>query len=126
MPRNPNATSPNANTAGASINASGNTDFYYAGLVWTFDFAKDVFQEQDGFYTDLGFGGAIQDGYTNHAPPDEKGLGSRALFHLSAELGYRFNQQISVSAYFEHFSNADLASPNPGMNNAGVRLGYRF
>jgi lipid A 3-O-deacylase len=111
---------------GASINTSGNTDFYYAGLVWTFDFAKDVFQEQDGFYTDLGFGGAIQDGDLNNAPPGEKALGSRALFHLSAELGYRFNQQISVSAYFEHFSNGDLASPNPGMNNAGVRLGYRF
>ena len=111
---------------GASINTSGNTDFYYAGLVWTFDFAKDVFEEQDGFYTDLGVGGAIQDGYLDNSPPDRKGLGSRALFHLTAEVGYRFNQQVSVSAYYEHFSNADLASPNPGMNNAGVRLGYRF
>jgi len=54
---------------GASINTSGNTDFYYAGLVWTFDIAKDVFQQQDGFFTDLGFGGAIQDGYTENAPP---------------------------------------------------------
>ena len=111
---------------GASINTSGNTDFYYAGLVWTFDFAKDVFQQQDGFFTDLGVGGAIQDGYTDNAPPGEKALGSRALFHLSAELGYRFDPQVSISAYYEHFSNADLAHPNPGLNSAGVRLGYKF
>jgi lipid A 3-O-deacylase len=111
---------------GASVNTSGNTDFYYAGLAWTWDFASDVFQAKDGLYGDFGFGGAIQDGNLDNAPPGEKAFGSRGLFHLSGELGYRFNPQISLSVYYEHFSNAGLARPNPGLNNVGMRLGYRF
>lgn len=111
---------------GVSINTSGDTSFAYAGLTWTWDYAHDVFQANDGLYGDFGFGGAVHDGDLHNAPPGDKAFGSRALFHLSAELGYRFDPQWSLSIYYDHYSNAGLAGPNPGINDAGMRVGYRF
>ena len=46
------------------------------------------------------------------------------LFHLSGELGYRMDEHFDAAVYFEHISNAGLG--NPGLNNIGVRFGYRF
>jgi lipid A 3-O-deacylase len=48
------------------------------------------------------------------------------LFHLSGDFGYRFDSHIGLSVYFEHYSNGGLASPNPGLNNIGMRVSYRF
>ena len=112
--------------AGLSINTDGNTDFYYVGLVWSTHFARDIFQSQDSLFGDIGLGGAIQDGYTDNAPPGRKDFGSRALFHLSGELGYQFDPQWSLSVYYDHYSNADLANSNPGINDLGMRVGYKF
>lgn len=111
---------------GGSVNTNGGTDFLYAGLVWTWDVAHDMFRPKDGLYIDFGFGGAIHDGALTTAPPGELALGSRALFHLQGEVGYRFDPTWSLSVYYDHYSNADLASPNPGINNVGMRVGYRF
>jgi lipid A 3-O-deacylase len=111
---------------GGSINTSGNTSFGYFGLTWTASFAHDLLRDGDAIFSSFGFGGAVQDGDLNDDHSGQKALGSRVLFHLSAELGYRFTPQISIAYYYEHVSNAGLANPNPGMNNLGVRLGYRF
>ena len=48
------------------------------------------------------------------------------LFHIPAELGYRFDGNNSVSVYFEHMSNADTQDNNQGLDRLGVRYGYRF
>jgi hypothetical protein len=49
------------------------------------------------------------------------------LFHIPAEVGYRFDDHTSLSAYFfEHMSNAYTVSPNEGMDRLGIRYGYRF
>jgi lipid A 3-O-deacylase len=53
-------------------------------------------------------------------------LGSRVLFHIPAEVGYRFDDHNSLSAYFEYMSNAYTVSPNEGMDRLGIRYGYRF
>ena len=111
---------------GGSLNTSGHTDFVYAGLVWTWDVAHNLFQPKDGMYIDFGFGGALNDGHLNDAPPGDKDFGSRGLFHLQGELGYRFDPTWSLSAYYDHYSNAGLAHPNPGINNVGLRVGYSF
>jgi lipid A 3-O-deacylase len=113
-------------TIGTTINTAGDMNFYYAGLTWNADLFGDVFRPDDGIFADFGFGGAIQDGHVGSEIPGEISFGSRALFHLSGELGYRFDPQISIALYYEHFSNADLAEPNPGVNNIGLRFGYRF
>ena len=57
---------------------------------------------------------------------NNKDMGSRGLFHLYTELGYRVTQHMNVSVFYEHYSNAGLGTINPGMNNLGMRLGYRF
>jgi lipid A 3-O-deacylase len=111
---------------GASISTSGQTSIGYFGLTWTAGYAHNIFRDGDGIFGSFGFGGAVQNGDLNEDHSGQKALGSRVLFHLSAELGYRFTPEASIAAYYEHVSNAGLASPNPGMNNLGVRLGYRF
>ena len=58
--------------------------------------------------------------------PEEKSLGSRVLFRLGAELGVDVTERISLSAIYEHASNANLAEENEGLNNAGIRVGWRF
>jgi hypothetical protein len=57
---------------------------------------------------------------------DRKALGSRVLFHIPVEIGYRLDEHNSLSAYFEHMSNAYTVDPNEGMDRLGVRYGYRF
>jgi lipid A 3-O-deacylase len=57
---------------------------------------------------------------------DRKALGSRVLFHIPLEVGYRFDDHNSLSAYFEHMSKAYTVSPNEGMDRLGIRYGYRF
>ena len=57
---------------------------------------------------------------------DQKALGSRVLFHIPIEIGYRLSAKTSLSVYFDHVSNAYLAHANEGMDTLGGRLGYRF
>jgi lipid A 3-O-deacylase len=51
---------------------------------------------------------------------------ARVLFHIPIEIGYRFDAHNSLSAYFEHTSNAFIVEPNEGLDRLGVRYGYRF
>ena len=48
------------------------------------------------------------------------------LFHIPIELGYRFDARNSISVYFEHVSNWDLADANEGLDAIGLRYGRRF
>ena len=70
-------------------------------------------------------GAAVHDGPLD-GRGDRKALGSRVLFHVPLELGWRWDQRSSVSLYFEHVSNAGLADENEGMDNIGMRYGYQF
>src|SRR4051794_22181906 len=100
---------------GGSINVGGETSFGYFGLVWAKDVFTNVFSPGDGFYASFGFGGAVHDGQLQPEDPNRLAFGSRVDFHLAAEIGYRFDNHISTSLYYEHISNADLAQPNPGL-----------
>jgi len=104
---------------GASINTQGYTSNVYLDARWQLETACGVF-------LGLGVGGTVHDGQLKLDNWDEKALGSRVLFHIPVELGYRFDAHNSLSAYFEHMSNAYTASPNEGMDRIGVRYGYRF
>ena len=57
---------------------------------------------------------------------DRKALGSRILFHIPLELGLRLDDRNSVSVYFEHVSNGNLADANEGLDAIGLRYGRRF
>lgn len=104
---------------GGTVSTGGYTHHGYLGLRWQAELPGNLF-------LGLGLGGAVHDG---HLLPDSavhKALGSRALFHIPAEIGYRLDAQHSLSLYFEHTSNAWLARYNEGMDRIGLRYGYRF
>lgn len=111
---------------GGAVNTAGNTSAGYFGLTWGITLLENLWTSGDGIFADGSLGGALQNGYTNSAPPGRKTLGSTALFRESVELGYRMTPALSVSAFVDHMSNANLAAHNAGLTDAGVRFGFKF
>lgn len=109
---------------GVSINTAGATSLAYAGLTWSF------YPFNGGAIGHLWFspflGGALHNGELRTDDPNRKENGTRALFHLGGEVGIDVTEQVNVSIYYEHSSNANLGGHNEGINSAGVRLGWRF
>ncbi|SKA70234.1 acyloxyacyl hydrolase [Desulfobaculum bizertense] len=104
---------------GGGLHSEGKTSQAYAGLTWTYDFYPKIFIEG-------AFGGAIHTGKLSSHDPDEQRLGSRGLFRLHAGIGYKFTKHIATLLSYDHISNANLASPNPGLDRAGLSLCYSF
>jgi hypothetical protein len=71
-------------------------------------------------------GGAITSANDLEHSTRYKNLGCKVLFHLGAGLGYDLSEHVSVELYADHFSNADLCTPNNGAESAGIRFAYRF
>jgi lipid A 3-O-deacylase len=111
---------------GGSLNTAGNTNAGYFGLTWGITLIQNLFGWGNGVFLNGSLGGALQDGYTNNAPPGRKKLGSTALFRESVELGYQLTPTVSVSGFVDHMSNANLAPHNAGITDAGARLGFKF
>jgi lipid A 3-O-deacylase len=106
---------------GGSIATEGGTSNAYVDARWEFE-------TPCGIFFSIGLGGTIHNGETElkYSDQEAKALGSRVLFHIPAEIGYRFDQHSSLSVYFEHMSNANTADFNEGLDRLGVRYGYRF
>ncbi|MCB1503492.1 MAG: acyloxyacyl hydrolase [Hyphomicrobiaceae bacterium] len=104
---------------GASINTGGDTSHAYIDARWQID-------GPSGLFFALGLGAAIHDGETDPVSWEKKALGSRVLFHIPVEIGLHLDEHNSISAYFEHTSNAYTQTYNEGMDRIGVRYGYRF
>ena len=104
---------------GASVNSDGGTSKAYLDLRYMVEFDA-------GPFFSVGGGGAIHNGELTPSREDRKGLGSRLLFHIPVEVGYRFTPHQSLSVYFDHVSNAYLADYNEGLDTLGLRYGYRF
>jgi lipid A 3-O-deacylase len=104
---------------GASIAAGDGTSSAYIDARWEIECSA-------GIFFDIGLGAAVHNGQTELIDLDQKALGSRVLFHIPAEIGYRLDDHNAVSIYFEHMSNANTADVNEGLDRLGVRYGYRF
>ena len=104
---------------GGSISTIGATSDVYLDARWQMEMGR-------GIFLGLGLGGAVHNGQLQLEDWDRKALGSRVLFHIPVEIGYRLDEHNSLSAYFEHMSNAYTVDPNEGMDRLGVRYGYRF
>ena len=105
--------------AGGTISTVGATSHGYLDARWQYETASSIF-------FGLGIGVAVHNGQLQLDDWDRKALGSRVLLHFPIEVGYRLDAHNSVSAYFEHMSNAYTVSPNEGMDRLGIRYGYRF
>jgi len=102
------------------------TSQIYAGLEWKVEIARK-------FFAAASLGGAIHNGETNFDPAtdiprinDTVFLGCRALFRLGGDVGYEVTDRWRLSIHLDHISNAGLCSENEGLDNFGLRLGYRF
>jgi hypothetical protein len=104
---------------GASVNTDGYTSRAYLDARWEVEW-------QGGLFLGLGLGAAVHDGELEAVAPDRKALGARVLFHIPIELGLRLDDRNSVSVFFEHVSNWDLADANEGLDALGLRYGRRF
>lgn len=104
---------------GATINTSGNTSHVYTGLTWEFDIPAD-------FFIDANLGLSLHNGYLDTDKGNRKSLGSSVLLRVGGAVGYNLTEKWNISLQYEHMSNAYLADPNEGMDNLGLRLGYRF
>jgi lipid A 3-O-deacylase len=104
---------------GGSISTIGATSDVYLDARWQMEMGC-------GIFLGLGIGGAVHNGQLQLEDWDRKALGSRVLFHIPLEIGYRLDDHNSLSAYFEHMSNAYTVSPNEGLDRLGIRYGYRF
>ena len=104
---------------GGSVSTSGYTSKAYLDARWEID-------SQYAVFFGLGLGAAIHDGNLDPTDPNRKALGSRVLFHIPFELGYRWDDRQSLSVHFEHMSNGNLADHNEALDSIGIRYGYRF
>jgi lipid A 3-O-deacylase len=104
---------------GLDINTAGDTSQLYLGLTWRWQ--PFEFPLWGAFST----GGSVHTGKTGKSTSDKE-LGSRVLFRQALEIGYDLDDQWSTSVYFSHISNANLADENEGLNNLGLRIGFRF
>ena len=106
---------------GVSISTSGDTSSFYTGLGWDTAWDNGVFL--DGF-----FGLAVHDGeLTDGNPKGKIEFGSRALFRLGGEVGWRWDDNNGIGLLWEHMSNGSILSDkNQGIDSLGLRYSYRF
>ncbi len=104
---------------GASVHTDGQTSKAYADARWQIE-------SPSGLFFALGLGAAIHDGHLDPDALDRKALGSRVLFHIPAEIGWRWDGHNSISLYFEHVSNGYTQRYNEGLDAIGIRYGYKF
>lgn len=134
--------------AKAQLNTDNRTNFYAVGLEWR----KHLFGTR--FYGDAAIGGAYVDGFNTYpdhfqlgigSPPpgstpaqaDQynrdlhvyrkfKAMGSDLVFNPNFSVGYDITHHVSAEITWEHFSNAGFGGRNPGMDDYGVRVVWRF
>lgn len=111
------------------LNSAGLTNSGAVSLVWDHHLFGPLYGS-----VDLGMG--LSDG-VSQTPAGVAGvydqqhrllLGSKVLFREAAGVDWRLNDRWSIGGEFVHFSNGLILAKdhNQGVNDAGIRLGYRF
>jgi lipid A 3-O-deacylase len=113
-------------TLGVAWNTQRTTSYAYTDLAWTPTLWQNLLQPDDGIYAGGFLGGAVHDGNLSQAAHNKKALGTRALYHIGLEAGYQITPTYSVEGYFAHLSNANAARRNAGLNDIGIRAGFKF
>ncbi len=104
---------------GVQVNTSDDTSQIYAGFTTTHYLTDNIWGAFSG-------GGTLHNGETTELGQDRKAFGTEVLFRLALEVGVDVTDHASVSLYYDHESNAFLSDNNPGIDNVGVRLGWKF
>jgi lipid A 3-O-deacylase len=104
---------------GGMINTDGKTSYAYAGVVWTLNITPRFFLEPM-------FGGAVHNGELDTPDPTRNSLGCVQLFHTGLSTGFRLSDHWTILGTWDHISDARLCDRNQGINDYGIKLGYRF
>lgn len=101
---------------GVSINNKGYTSSFFTGITWHYNLT-------DIFFVEATFGGALNNA-KKHIIKNK--LGSHILFRESLSIGIKTKNNHSISVIIDHMSNANIASRNMGLTDAGIRYGFRL
>jgi len=117
---------------GGTLNLEGKTSYGGAGLLWRQGFGEK-------FYGDIASGLVIHTGTTTIEPGPGEGFfdtlsrygeeiqfGGRILFRQQVALGVNVSEDWSGEIFYEHLSNAGLASANEGADSLGFRVVKKF
>jgi hypothetical protein len=102
-----------------AANTAGGLNYAAAGLSWKLG---------QRFYVRPGVGVAVHDGHVGEFQVGrELNLGSRVLAELELGFGVRLTQRLTAEASIVHLSHAQLGGrQNPGLDDVGLRVNYRF
>ena len=105
----------------AAVNSAGETHYAAAGL--SFKFGDKVFIRP-------GLGIVVHTGSARtftRPGSDHIDFGSRVLFEPELGVGFRLGDRTTLEASWVHMSHAQLfGRQNPGIDNIGARVSYRF
>jgi hypothetical protein len=101
------------------VNSAGDTNYASAGVGWKIG---------GNIYLRPGIGVAVHDGKGwAKTGLDRIWYGSRVLFAPEIGAGIQLSERVSIEASWIHFSHTGLLDDqNPGSDNFGVRLNYRY
>ena len=105
---------------GTVINFSGHESVLHAGLDWHLPLGSSA------FYLEGGIGLGIHNGYLNNAPPPFHNTGCRTLFHWQYGAGVNLSEHVTLTAEWQHVSSIGVCSPNQGINDLGITVGWKF
>lgn len=113
----------------ASYTSLGNKDVF-GNEVALYPFFRTFFvrSNRSAFYHQFGFGlGYASKKFDLTSNPDNISVGSHLNMHFDYQLGYRYTVSnswgLEASLRFAHFSNANMAEPNLGLNLLYANLG---
>ena len=111
---------------GLTQNSSGGSSLYYGGITWDANITKNWFVTGT---TGIAYTNGLKKLPQGQVATGDKKIqfGSQWLHRGAIELGWNFYGNDTISLMFSHVSHASMLSDkNHGMDEFGIRYGYRF
>lgn len=106
---------------GGLVNLGGYESFVHAGLDWHLPVGSTP------FYLEAGAGIGVHNGYLNNAPPGYHDLGCSTLVHWQYGAGMNISPDVTLTLQWQHMSNIIFGcTPNQGLNDLGLEVGWKF
>ena len=111
---------------GLTQTSTGGSSLYYGGITWDYNITKNWFVTGT---TGIAYTNGLSKLPKGQVPTGDKKIqfGSKWLHRGAIELGWNFYGNDTISLMFSHVSHGSmLDEKNHGMDEFGIRYGYRF
>jgi len=111
---------------GLTQTSSGGSSLYYGGITWDWNISQNWFVSGT---TGIAWTNGLSKLPKGQVPTGDKKIqfGSKWLHRGAVELGWNFYGNDTISLMFSHVSHGSmLDEKNQGMDEFGIRYGYRF